>query len=77
MANHLGETDVEDVYPAYHDPMKRICHLPEKKLRELYEALDEIYPLEVSVYFEEYLKALFEKTKPILLSQSITVPSTK
>lgn len=66
LANHLNAVSIEDIYPIYHKVMKQFCQLSPQKLETLYDALDEIYPIEVSVYFEEYLAELQWKIQTYL-----------
>lgn len=38
--------------------MKRFCRIGNEQIKEILEALDEVYPVAISVYFEEYLAEL-------------------
>lgn len=58
VAKHLGVPQISAVYPLYLEPMKRFCKIGNQRIREITEALDEVYPVAISVYFEEYLAEL-------------------
>ena len=58
VAKHLGVPQISAVYPLYLEPMKRFCKIGNERIREITEALDEVYPVAISVYFEEYLAEL-------------------
>ena len=61
VAKHLGISDAAKIYPAYLEPMKRFCRIEYSRFREITEALDAVYPVAISVYFEEYLAELKQK----------------
>ena len=58
VAKHLGVPQIPAVYPFYLEPMKRFCRIGNEQIKEILEALDEVYPVAISVYFEEYLAEL-------------------
>lgn len=58
IADFMGMEDVEAVYPAYHQPMKRFCKIPETQLRKLIEAIEEAYSPMIAAYFMEYCSSL-------------------
>lgn len=61
---HLGEECFTSMaVGAYHDTLKRFCLIPEQRITEIAEALDKIYPVQISVYFEEYAKILKRKIR--------------
>ncbi len=45
----------------YLEPLRALCALTEDDIEGLIDSLDEIYPMTVSVYFEEYLVLLQKK----------------
>ena len=61
VAKHLGVSDVAEIYQAYLEPMKRFCQIERSRFSEITKALDAVYPVAISVYFEEYLAELKQK----------------
>lgn len=61
LAFSLGIRDVRNVYPAYHDAMKRFLALSDKHLRPLMDALNEFYPTEVSNHYKACFEILRER----------------
>ena len=58
VAKHLGVLQIPAVYPFYLEPMRQFCRIKNERVKEILEALDEVYPVAISVYFEEYLAEL-------------------
>lgn len=58
IAKLLEIHDVESVYPAYHEPMKRMCEIPDSQIKNLLDAIDESYSAMIAAYFMEYLTEL-------------------
>lgn len=52
------DNSAETQDPFYLEPMKRFCRIGNEQIKEILEALDEVYPVAISVYFEEYLTEL-------------------
>ena len=61
LAFSLGVRDVRKVYPAYHNAMKRFLALSDKHLRPLMDALNELYPPEVSDHYKACFEILRER----------------
>ena len=61
LALSLGIRDVRKVYPAYHDAMRRFLALSDRHLRPLMDALNEIYPSEVSNHYKACFEILRER----------------
>ena len=59
-AEHLNG-DVKVLCPSYMQAMERFCNVTEKQVTELTDALSEIYPTPLIVYYEEYIKLLQNK----------------
>lgn len=58
---NFGLPDNAPVPEEYLNPMRALYALTEDAVTPLSDTLDEIYPMTVSVYFEEYLKLLKKK----------------
>lgn len=65
MLEHLqkefGLDDVEYLHPTFHEPMLLYWHLPNKQLNAITQAIGQVFPLELEVYYEECFNALREK----------------
>ena len=59
-AEHLNG-DVKVLCPNYMQAMERFCNVTEKQATELTDALSDIYPTPLIVYYEEYIKLLQNK----------------
>lgn len=59
-AEHLNG-DVKVLCPSYMQAMERFCNVTEKQVTELTDALSDIYPTPLIVYYEEYIKLLQHK----------------
>lgn len=70
LQKHLNKEHLEEVYPLYHDPMKRLIELTGEQIEAATELLYDIYPIEIGVYFEEYIKVMQAKIKSYLLDVS-------
>lgn len=57
-----GHPSIEAVN-SYQDTLKRFCAIPEQRIAQIVEPLDEIYPVQISIYFEEYAKILKRKIR--------------
>lgn len=65
---HFGEDDTAPVPAEYLSPMRKLIQLTEAQIEEITINLDEIYPISISVYFEEYIKLLKCKVSAYLKS---------
>jgi len=61
MKEHLGESDAASVYPHYLAPMKELLKMSKEDIETLTDTLTEVYPVSVTVYFEEYISILKKK----------------
>jgi hypothetical protein len=61
MKEHLRESDAANVYPYYLAPMKELMKMSEVDIETLTDALADVYPIPVVVYFEEYIHILKKK----------------
>ena len=59
-AAHLN-MDADDLRPSYMQTMERFCKVTEAQVAELTDALSDIYPVGLIVYYEEYIKILQRK----------------
>ena len=53
--------DADDLRPSYMQAMERFCKVTEAQVAELTDALSDIYPTPLIVYYEEYIKLLQHK----------------
>lgn len=60
VAAHLN-MDADDLRPSYMQAMERFCKVTEAQVAELTDALSDIYPTPLIVYYEEYIKLLQHK----------------
>lgn len=67
LQKHLRKDNLEEVYPLYHEPMKRLIKLTTEQIESATDPLYDIYPAEIGVYFEEYIKMMQAKMKAYLL----------
>ncbi len=59
-AAHLN-MDADDLRPNYMQRMERFCKVTEAQVAELTDALSDIYPVGLIVYYEEYIKIRKER----------------
>lgn len=65
---HLGLPEDADVPADYLAPMRKLLTITEDQIVELTDALYEVYPVPIPVYFEEYIKILKQKLAAYLRS---------
>ena len=61
-AEHMT-ADANNLRPSYMQAMERICKVTEEQVADLTDELADIYPMGLSVYYEEYIKLLQAKVK--------------
>ncbi len=67
LKKHLNKKALDEVYPFYHEPMKRLIGLTTEQIEAATDALYDIYPVEIGVYFEKYIEIMQAKMKAYLL----------
>lgn len=67
LRKHLCRETLDEVYPLYHEPMRRLIGLTTEQIEAATDPLFDIYPAEIGVYFEEYIKIMQAKMKAYLL----------
>lgn len=67
LRKHLKKDTLEEVYPFYHAPLIRLTELTAEQIEAATDPLYDIYPVEIVVYFEEYIKIMQKKMKAYLL----------
>ncbi len=68
LQKELCTNSVEEVYPFYLEPFKKLVALTTEEIETATDPLYNIYPIEVGVYFEEYIKLLQAKMTAYLRS---------
>ena len=68
LQKELCAKSVEEVYPFYLEPFKKLIALTTEEIEATTDPLYGIYPVEVGVYFEEYIKMLQAKMAAYLRS---------
>ncbi len=68
LQKELCMNTVEEVYPLYHEPFKKLTALTTEQIEVATNPLYDIYPIEIGVYFEEYIKLLQAKMAEYLRS---------
>ncbi len=68
LRNELCLGSVEEVYPFYIEPFKKLIALTSEEIEAATDPLYDIYPIEVGVYFEEYIKLIQTKMAAYLRS---------
>lgn len=68
LQKELCAKSVEEVYPFYLEPFKKLIALTTEEIEAATDPLYGIYPVEVGVYFEEYIKMLQAKMATYLRS---------
>ena len=68
LQKELCAKSVEEVYPFYLEPFKKLIALTTEEIEAATDPLYDIYPDEVGVYFEEYIKMLQAKMAAYLRS---------
>jgi len=58
LAAKLGEKTTEDVQITFDEPMNLLLSLSRGSIQPIYDAVEEVYSLELSVYYEEYISEL-------------------
>lgn len=66
LQRHLNKHSIEEVYPIYHTPFKRLIALTKDEIEAAAAPLYEIYPVEIGVYFETYIEIMQAKLKSYL-----------
>jgi len=67
LRKHLCRETLDEVYPLYHEPIRRLIGLTTEQIEAATDPLFDIYPSEIGVYFEEYIKIMQAKMKAYLL----------
>ena len=63
---HFGGDEYAPIPQEYLSPLVKLIQLTDSQIAEVTAALDEIYPVSISVYFEEYIKLLKHKVSAFL-----------
>lgn len=66
LQRHLNKRSIEEVYPFYHEPFKRLIALSMDEIEAATDPLYEIYPVETGIYFETYIEIMQAKLKHYL-----------
>lgn len=67
LQQELKMNRLNEVYPYYHEPMRKILQITEEQAGAMTKPLYELYPLEILVFYEEYIKILQEKIRSYFL----------
>ncbi len=67
LKEHFCKDGLEEVYPFYHEPIKRLIRLTSEQIEAATDPLYDIYPVEIGVYFEKYIELMQKKMKSYLL----------
>ncbi len=68
LQKELCMNTLDEVYPVYLEPFKKLIALTSEEIEIATEPLYDIYPIEIGVYFEEYIKLLQAKMTEYLRS---------